>query len=59
MGRNVFFFLIIYLLIYFRLCWVFIADRALFLVAASGGYSLDVVRELLIAVASFVAEPGL
>ena len=53
-----FFFLIIYLLIYFRLCWVFTADRAFFLVAASGGYSLDVVRELLIAVA-FVAEPGL
>ena len=58
MAPKVFFFLIIYLLIYFRLCGVFTADRAFFLVAASGGYSLDVVRELLIAVA-FVAEPGL
>ena len=43
-GVILFFFLIyifkIYLLIYFWLCWVFVAECGLSLVAASGGYSL-------------------
>ena len=34
-----FFFLIIYLFIYFWLCWVFVSVRGLSLVAASGGHS--------------------
>ena len=38
------------------LCWVFVAVSGLSLVAASEGYSLVVVRGLLIAVASLVAE---
>ena len=33
------FFLIIYLFIYFWLCWVFVSVRGLSLVAASGGHS--------------------
>ena len=48
-----------YLLIYFWLRWVFIALQSLSLVAASGGYSPVVVRGLLIAVVSLVAEHGL
>ena len=39
--------------------WVFVALQSLFLVAASGGYSLVVVRGLLIVVVSLVAEHGL
>ena len=45
------------LLIYFCLCWVF--ERDFFLVVASGGFSLVVVCELLIVLASFIAEQGL
>ena len=48
----IFFFWVI---IYFWLCWVFIAVR-LPLVAVSGGSSLVAVRGFLIAVASLVAE---
>ena len=40
------------------LCWVFVAERRLSLVAASWGYSV-VVRRLLIVVASLVVEHGL
>ena len=47
------------LLIYFWLCWVFIAVLWLSLVAVSGAYSLAAVCQLLIAVASLVEEPGL
>ena len=58
-----FIYLSIYLFIYLWLCWVFIAvvglHHGLSLVAASGGYSFVVVRGLLIAVASLVAEHGL
>ena len=50
-----FFFLI---LIYFWLCWVFIAVHGLSLVAMGGGYSLIAVHVLLIAVTSLVAEHG-
>ena len=39
---------------YFWLHWVFDAACRLSLVVASGGYSLDVVRGLLIAVSSLV-----
>ena len=49
----------IYLFIYFWLRWVFVAVCGLSLVAASGGYSFGVVRSLLIAVASLIAEHGL
>ena len=45
----------IYLVIYFWLCWVFIAALWLSLVTVIGGYSLIVVHGLLIAVASLVA----
>jgi len=45
-----------YLLIYFWLCWVFVAILGFSLVAASEGYSPGVVRGLLIVVASLVAE---
>ena len=44
------------LFIYFWLRWVFIAMRGLSLVVARGGLLLIVVCELLIAVASLVAE---
>ena len=47
------------LFIYFWLRWVFLAERRLSLVAASRDYSSVVVRRLLIAVASLVAEHGL
>ena len=40
----------------FLLCWVFVAARGLFLVAQSVGYSLVVVHEFLIAMASLVLE---
>ena len=43
---------------FLRLCWVIVALRKLFLVAASGGYS-SVVRGLLFAVASLLVEYGL
>ena len=53
---GLFYFLIIYLVsYYFWLHWVFDATCRLSLVA-SGGYSLGVVRGLLIAAASLVAE---
>ena len=48
--RGVFFFFLIYLFIYFWLCWVFVAVLGLSLVAVSG---------LLIAVTSLVVEHGL
>ena len=43
------------MLIYFWLCWVFVAVRA-FLVAVSMSYSLVVMSGLLVSVASRVAE---
>ena len=43
------------LLIYFWLCWVFIAMHRLSLVTVSGGYSL-VAHRILIAIAPLVAE---
>ena len=46
------------LFIYFCLCWVFVAMHGLSLVAASGGLLFIVVHELLIVVASLVAEHG-
>ena len=57
-GRQILFFFLFYIFIYFWLRWVFVAVRGLSLVAASGGYSVAV-RGLLIAVASLVAEHGL
>ena len=45
--------------IYVWLCWVFIAAHGLSAVAVSRGSSLLVVRGLLIAVSSLVAEHGL
>ena len=48
-----------FLFIYFWLHWVFSAVSNLSLVAVSGGYSLVVLRGLLIAKASLVAEPGI
>ena len=42
--------------IYFWLHWIFIASPGLPLVAVSGGYSLVVMRGLLLAVASLVEE---
>ena len=53
------FFKKINLFIYFWLRWVFVAARGPSLVAASGGLLFVVVRGLLIAVASLVAEDGL
>ena len=41
------------------LCWVFVATCRLSLVVGSRGYSLVVVRQLPIAVASLVAKHGL
>ena len=52
-------FLDFYLLIYFWLCWVFVAAWAFFLAAASGGYFLVAVCRLLIAVASDGGARGL
>ena len=47
------------LFIYFWLCWVFFAAHRLSLVAASGDYSLVVVRAFLIEVASLVELSGI
>ena len=55
-GSTDFFFK---LFIYFWLHLVFVAVYRLLLVAESGGQSLVVMRGLLIAVASLVAEHGL
>ena len=41
------------------LCWVFVATSRLFPGVASGGYSLDVLWGLLVAVASLVDEQRL
>ena len=38
------------------MCWVFVAAHRRSLVVGGGGYSLVVIRGLLIAVASLVAE---
>ena len=59
--RITFFFLInlFIILFYFWLRWVFIAARGLSLVVAIRGLLFVVVRGLLIAVASLVAEHGL
>ena len=38
-SKQYFFFFLIYLFIYFWLCWVFVSVRGLSLVAASGGHS--------------------
>lgn len=43
-----------YLFIYFLLCWVFVAECGLSLVAVSEGYSLVLVHGFFIAVASLV-----
>ena len=48
-----------YLFIYFWLCWVFVAARGLFSSCGERGLLFVVVRGLLIAVASLVAEHGL
>ena len=53
-GSEVFFFL--RFICMFWLLWVFIAAHCLSLVAGSGGYSLVVVRRLLIVVASLVVK---
>ena len=45
--------------IYFWLHWVFVAERGLSLVGGEWGLLFAVVRGLLIAVASLVAEHGL
>ena len=45
-------------LIYFWLCWVFVAVHGLSLVVVSGGLLFVEVRGLLISVASLVAEHG-
>ena len=47
-----------FLLLYFWLCWVFVAACRLSLVVASGGYSSLQCAGLLTAVASLVAEHG-
>ena len=52
-------YLLTYLLIHFRLRWVFVAVQGLSLVAASRGYYIVAVRGLLIVVASLVVELGL
>ena len=49
---------LICLFIYFWLCWIFISVPGLSLAAVSGGYSLDVVCALLIAVASLGPRVG-
>ena len=49
-------FQIIYLRVYFWLCWIIIATCGLSLVVASGGHSLAAMQRLLIAVASLVVE---
>ena len=47
-----FFSVVFYLLRYFWLCWVFVAEHGLSLAAASGSYSLAAVHRFLISVAS-------
>ena len=54
-----FFFLKFILLIYFWLCWVFVAARRLSLVAGEWGLLFVALRRLLFAVASLVVEHGL
>ena len=48
-----------HILIYFWLCWVFVAVRPFSPVMESGGCSLDAVRGPLLPVASLVSERGL
>ena len=50
---------LIYLFIYFWLCWVFVAAHGLFSSCSERGLLFIAVRRLLIAVASLVAEHGL
>ena len=57
--KVVFLFLVYLSVYYFRLRWVSVAAHSLSLGAMSGGYSLAVAHEHLIAVASLVAERGL
>ena len=57
MSLGYFFLIFIYLL-YFWLCWVFLAARGLPLVVASRGYSVVAEHGLLLAVTSLVAESG-
>ena len=49
---------IFYNLIYFWLCWVFVAACRFSVVAVNGGYSLIAMCELLIEVVSLVVEHG-
>ena len=57
---SLFFFFLIYLfIIYFWLCWVFVAARGLFSSCGDRGLLFVAVRGLLTAVASPVAEHGL
>ena len=51
--------LLLVYLIYFWLCWVFVAACWLSLVAVSGGYSLVAVCRLLVVGASLLVEHGL
>ena len=53
-GLFYLFFQIIYLHVYFWLCWIIVAACGLSLAAASGGYSLVAAHRLLVAVASLV-----
>ena len=53
------FFVKIYLLIYFWLCWVFFIESGLSLAVDSEDYSLVAVCGFLIAMASLVVEHGL
>ena len=53
-----FFYIYINVFIYFSLRWVFVAARGLSLVGGERRLLFVVVRGLLIAVASLVAEPG-
>ena len=54
LNSRVFLSLMVFLktFIYLWLCWVFVAERGLSLVMASGYYSLDSVHGLLIALVS-------
>ena len=54
-ASHHFYNLFIYVLIYFGLCWVFLAAHRLSPVVVRGGYSVAM-RGLLIAVASLVTE---
>ena len=55
-GPFYLFFQIIYLRVYFWLCWIIVAACGLSLVAASGGCSPVAAHRLLIAVASLAVE---